>query len=47
MAVIEPDAIEPAARVVSLDRPPKASQAQMLDGDVAEQIAIIIKGKVA
>ena len=47
MNVIEPDSIEPAARVVSLDRPPKASQAQMLDGDVAEQIAIIIKGKVA
>jgi electron transfer flavoprotein beta subunit len=47
MAVIEPESIEPAARVLSLDRPPKASQAQMLDGDVAEQIAIIIKGKVA
>ena len=47
MAVIKPDAIEPGARVVSLDRPPKASQAQMLEGDVAEQIAIIIKGKVA
>ncbi len=47
MDVIEPDSIEPAARVLSLDRPPETSQARMLDGDVAEQIAIIIKGKVA
>jgi electron transfer flavoprotein beta subunit len=47
MAVIEPETIDPAARVVSLDTPPKASRAQLLEGDVAEQIAILIKGKVA
>jgi electron transfer flavoprotein beta subunit len=47
MAVIEPETIARAASVVSLAPPPKSAGARMLEGDVAEQIANIIKGKVA
>ena len=47
MKVIEPATIEPAARVVSLATPPRSARAEMLEGNIAERIATIIKGQVA